>query len=115
MLVSANTMAMSVRERIREVGVLKTLGFRPGAVFGLILSEAALLSAIGGLLGVGAAWLTAKGAGSMMTSYGMTLSLPLWGVPICLGAAVAIGLLSALVPAVSASNMRITEALRHTG
>ncbi len=115
MLVSANTMAMSVRERIREVGVLKTLGFRAGAVFGLILSEAALVSAVGGLVGVGAAWLTAKGAGSMMASYGMALSLPLWGVPICLGAAVAIGILSALVPAISASHMRITEALRHNG
>ncbi|MDA0204493.1 MAG: FtsX-like permease family protein [Acidobacteria bacterium] len=115
MLVSANTMAMSVRERIREVGVLKTLGFRSGAVFWLILSEAALLSAVGGVIGVAAAWFIAKGAGSVMAAYGMSLSLPLWSIPICIGAAVVIGVLSALVPAMSASNMRITEALRHTG
>ena len=40
LLVSANTMAMSVRERVREVGVLKTLGFTPGAILGMILGEA---------------------------------------------------------------------------
>ena len=42
LLVSANTMAMSVRERVREVGVLKTLGFAPGAILRLILGEACL-------------------------------------------------------------------------
>ena len=40
LLVSANTMAMSVRERVREVGVLKTLGFTPGSILGMILGEA---------------------------------------------------------------------------
>ena len=43
-LVSANTMAMSVRERIREVGVLKTLGFTQGEILGIVLGEAAFLS-----------------------------------------------------------------------
>ena len=115
MLVSANTMAMSVRERIRETGVLKTLGFQSGTVLGLILSEAALLSILGGLLGVGGAWLAAQSASSMLAGYGLALGLPLWGVPLCLGAALAIGLLSAVIPAASASRMKITEALRHTG
>src|ERR1044071_2458400 len=48
LLVSANTMAMSVRERVREVGVLKTLGFAPGAILGLILGEACAISVAGG-------------------------------------------------------------------
>ena len=52
LLVSANTMAMSVRERRREVGVLKTLGFTPGAVLGIILGEACAISLAGGLLGL---------------------------------------------------------------
>jgi putative ABC transport system permease protein len=47
-LVSANTMAMSVRERVREVGVLKTLGFTQGEILGIVLGEAAFLSFIGG-------------------------------------------------------------------
>jgi putative ABC transport system permease protein len=51
LLVTANTMAMSVRERIREVGVLKTLGYTNGSVLGIILGEAAVLSLLGGLLG----------------------------------------------------------------
>ena len=51
LLVSANTMAMSVRERVREVGVLKTLGFTPGAILGLILGEACAISIAGGAIG----------------------------------------------------------------
>ena len=51
LLVSANTMAMSVRERVREVGVLKTLGFTPGTILQLILGEACAISVAGGLIG----------------------------------------------------------------
>ena len=52
LLVSANTIAMSVRERVREVGVLKTLGFTRGAILGIILGEAVAISLIGGVLGL---------------------------------------------------------------
>ncbi len=52
LLVSANTIAMSVRERVREVGVLKVLGFTRGLILGIILGEAVILSLLGGLLGV---------------------------------------------------------------
>ena len=41
LLVSGNTISMSVRERIREVGILKTLGFTPGAILGIVLGESA--------------------------------------------------------------------------
>ena len=56
LLVSGNTMAMSVRERVREIGVLKTLGFGRGTILGVILSEAVILSLAGGLLGLFLAW-----------------------------------------------------------
>src|ERR1022692_3457734 len=49
--VSANTMAMSVRERVREVGILKTLGFTPGSILGMILGEACAISVAGGTIG----------------------------------------------------------------
>src|SRR5260221_12095516 len=55
LLVSGNTMAMSVRERVREVGILKTLGFTREAILGMILGEALLLALIGGALGLGLA------------------------------------------------------------
>ena len=115
MLVSANTMAMSVRERFREVAVMKTLGFRSGTVLGVILAEAALLSLAGGALGAGMAWVAAAAMEKMMVGFFTGFRLPLWGVPVCLATALLIGVISSLVPALSASRMRITEALRHTG
>src|SRR5262249_2683030 len=48
LLVSANTISMAVRERVREVGILKTLGFTPGAILGIILGEATFIALIGG-------------------------------------------------------------------
>src|SRR5499427_2360866 len=55
LLVSANTMAMSIRERTREVAVLKTLGFTRGRVLALFMGESVSLAALGGLIGAIAA------------------------------------------------------------
>ncbi len=115
MLVSANTMAMSVRERIREVGVLKTLGFGSDSVLILILGEALLIAAAGGALGVTGAFFATKLLEKATAGFFTGLAMPLWGVPICFAAAVVIGVRSALVPALSASRMTIVEALRHSG
>ena len=51
LLVSANTLSMSVRERYREVGILKTLGFTPEIILGTLLGEAGVLALTGGLMG----------------------------------------------------------------
>ena len=53
LLVSGNTMAMAVRERVREVGVLKTLGFTNGVVLWLMVGEAIVIGLIGGVIGLG--------------------------------------------------------------
>src|SRR5205085_5576046 len=55
-LVTAGTMTMAIRERTREIAILKTLGFRGLQVFGLLLAESFGLALAGGLLGCLAAW-----------------------------------------------------------
>src|SRR5207302_11172759 len=62
LLVSANTMAMSIRERTREVAVLKTLGFTRQTVLGLFVGEAVVLALIGGVAGSLVALLLGMGA-----------------------------------------------------
>ncbi len=114
LLVSGNTMAMSVRERVREVGVLKTLGFTRQTILGMILGEAALLALLGGALGL----LIAEGLCGLMRrapafiSQLKTLSIHPLVAAICLAIAAAIGLVSSLIPALGASRTPIVEALR---
>jgi putative ABC transport system permease protein len=113
LLVSANTMAQSVRERTSEVGVLKTLGFSGGAILSLVLGEALLIAVLGGSLGLLAAWLIVQRGDP---TGGM---LPIFILParnVAAGAAliVALGLLAGLMPAVTAMRLKITDALRRT-
>src|SRR3546814_224703 len=71
LLLTGNTMAQAVRERIPELAVLKTIGFRDGAVLGLVLAESVLLVLIGGVLGVGGGAALGRvittGSGGVMT------------------------------------------------
>jgi putative ABC transport system permease protein len=116
LLVSANTMAMSVRERTREVGVLKTLGFTPGAILWLILGEACAISIAGGVIGYLISSLLM--AAISKTPFGGFLPPFQFIQPAvaaaCVAIAAAIGLLSSLVPAMGASRASIVEALRST-
>jgi putative ABC transport system permease protein len=117
LLVSANTIAMSVRERTREVAVLRTLGFTRLAVLGLFVGEAVALALIGGLLGT----LAASGLVSLMarsSQLGLFLAGMKVTVPTLLAAlmvASAVGLASAFPPAYNASRRHIVEGLRHIG
>ncbi len=116
LLVSANTMAMSVRERFREVGVLKTLGFTQFGVLGIILGEASFISLLGGALGlVLASWLclVVRHAPSFVAEI-KTLSIQPGLAGVCLLAAAALGLIASVVPALSAARAPIVESLRVT-
>lgn len=116
-LVSANTMAMSVRERIREVGVMKTLGFTQGEILGIVLGEAAFLSFIGGVLGYALAMLLTgviRQAPAFFTELKTLTIVPPVAV-LLLVVAVLIGLLSSLVPAWHASRTNIIDSLRYSG
>jgi putative ABC transport system permease protein len=114
LLVTANTMAMSTRERTKEVGVLKTLGFSRGQILSLILGEAALISFIGGVLG----WLLANGLAALVRRAPalfeqlQTLSISAPVTALLLAIAMLVGILSSLIPALNASRIEIVDSLR---
>jgi putative ABC transport system permease protein len=119
LLVSANTLAQSVRERTREIGVLKTLGFTSGNVLGIILGESIFLTLVGGAIGCAAAavicWLLSTGPAAAALQMVRFLSVTPLVALITLGIAALIGLVSALIPAISAARTPILDSLRHSG
>lgn len=118
LLVSGNTMAMSIRERTREVAVLKTLGFRRDTILALFVGEAAGIAAIGGILGTliaaGALWV-ASHAPQIGNLFGFALHEWRYTAPESWGVAILAGLLSSAIPAYLASRTGIVEGLRHIG
>jgi putative ABC transport system permease protein len=116
LLVSANTMAMSVRERVREVGVLKTLGFTGGNILWIILGEACAISMAGGAIGFVLSTFLTGGLRSSPAGFFLPPMKPYDPsiAAACILVALAIGLLSSFVPAWGASRTPIVEALRST-
>jgi putative ABC transport system permease protein len=117
MLVSANTMAMSVRSRTREVAVLKTLGFTQMRVLSMFVSESMALAITGGVFGVVVArfviaWLTHRFIGLGIP---LDMKVNVITASIALATAVLLGIVSGYLPAHRASRMNIVDALRHIG
>jgi putative ABC transport system permease protein len=116
LLVSANTMAMSIRERTREVAVLKTLGFTRNSVLGLFVSEAVALSLIGGLIGFAMGWLLVFGlthSPQFISFFPLRVTAGI-GMGAMLTAGI-VGLFSSAVPSYHASQINIVDGLRHIG
>src|SRR5437667_3760806 len=109
LLVAANTMVMAIRERTSEVGVLKTLGFYDGMIFRVVLTEAAVITLGGGLIGALGAKLLVDGADIKVLP---PMSVYWSTVLVAIGIAVLIGAVSGLIPAWQASRLRIVDALR---
>ena len=115
LLVCANTMAMSIRERTREVAVLRTLGFTRGSILQLLLSESIAIALIGGLIGVALAtgvvvFMARPGIG-LPVSMHMTAATGL----VAMLTAFFVGLASGVIPSYRASNLGIVDALRYIG
>ena len=117
MLVSANTMAMSVRSRTKEVALLKTLGFTRQRVLSIFISESVALALAGGVLGI----LIAIPLIVVITRGFIGLGIPLnmqvnaATAGLSLLVALILGLVSGYVPAYRVSRLNIVDALRHIG
>ena len=112
LLVTANTMAQSVRERTPEFAVLKTLGFSDTAVLGLVLAESLLLAVVGGAAGLGLALAVTRGLHATLSQF--LPNFRLTGAACAAGVLymLLLGLLAGAWPAWSAMRLRIVEALR---
>ncbi len=117
LLVSANTMAMSIRERTREVAVLKTLGFTRQSILGLYISEAVTVTLVGGVLGcllaVGLVAAIKQVPGMGFFFLGMKVTWSTYVLAIVISGMV--GLVSAIFPAYHAAKIGIVDGLRHIG
>ena len=111
LLVTGNTMAMAVRERVPELGVLKTLGFGDRTVLFLVLAESLIIATVGGAIGVGLAKLFTMGGdptGGMLPVFYLSPGEMFLGI----GIAIFVGLAAGSIPALTAMNLRIVDALR---
>jgi len=111
LLVTGNTMAIAVRERTRELAVLKAVGFSDGFVLVLVIAETVVVAAVGGGVGLGLAKLfTLRGdpTGGLLPFF----YLPASAIASGLALALVVGLLAGILPALSASRLRIVDALR---
>ena len=112
LLVTANTMAQSIRERTSELAVLKTLGFGDGRVLGMVLLESCFLALLGGLSGLGLAWFLVTWKGDPTGAFLPAFYLPVPDVMIGVVLVLALGFAAGAVPAFQAGRLRIVDALR---
>jgi putative ABC transport system permease protein len=111
LLVTGNTMALSVRERMAELAVMKAVGFSNRFVLLIVLAESLVIAVIGGTIGILLAKLMTLGGdptGGILYSFILPVSAMLLG----LMAALAIGMMAGIIPATNAMRLRVVDALR---
>ena len=114
LLVTASTMSMAIRERLRELSVLKALGFRRHELFAFILAESFGLATAGFLLGAGGAWAIFSGVDAPTLTGGLFPSLDV--TPRILGAAALVaallGIVASLAPSLAVARLSVAEGLK---
>lgn len=113
-LVTASTMSMAVRERFRELAVLKAIGFRRHELFALILAESFGLSMLGALIGIGGAWALYTHASIAQMTGGFLVMFEV--TPRIMGQAASVaailGIVASIAPAISVARMSVVEGLK---
>lgn len=112
LLVTANAMMMSARERTAEVGVLKTIGFSDASLFGMVMLEAGVIALVGAVLGLGGAKLLYRATNFNAAGFLPGFDVTAGTLGIGAGIALAIMLASGLVPAMRAARLQVVDALR---
>jgi len=115
LLVCANTMAMSIRERTREVALLRTLGFTRQRILSLLLGESVAISILGGIVGLLLAALLLHALVRPGIALPATLKLSFSTALIVMFVALLVGVVSGLIPSWRASHVKIVDGLRYIG
>ncbi len=111
LLVTGNTMAISVRERIGELAVLKAIGFSDRSILFMVLGESLAISLFGGVLGLAFAGLVIPIIGGTLVGFLPTLILSSSVIFLGLATALLVGAISGLLPGIGAMRMRVVNAL----
>ncbi|MFZ4764255.1 MAG: ABC transporter permease [Roseimicrobium sp.] len=114
LLVAANTMGQAVRERTTEIGTLKAIGYSNRLILFLILGESCLIAVLGGLAGLGIAWLLIA-SGNPVPGLLPVFYFPTRDLLIGAALALALGLVAGAFPSLQAMRLRISEAMRLNG
>lgn len=113
----ATTTIMSVQDRIKEHGVLQTIGVRPSRIFQLVILESTMLSSFGGAIGMGIGFAVLATSGLSIAAEGVSIafrpSTHILILGLCISATV--GIVAGFVPGVQAARTKIVTALRHNG
>lgn len=112
LLVTANTMGQSVRERTNELAILKTLGFTNLRVTWYVVAEALLIALVGGLAGIGLAYLAIIAMGDQLRQFLPVFYLPAGAIAMSVMLMLGFGLIASALPAAQALRLRIADALR---
>jgi putative ABC transport system permease protein len=120
MLIIGNTIAMGVRERTNEYGMMRAIGFQPGHIAGFVLGESAFVGLLGGLIGLGLGYLFVNfGIGAFLEE-NMGGFFPFFRVApdtaiYALGGAILLGAVAGLLPAVRAARLDVVQSIRKIG
>lgn len=114
LLVSASTMSMAIRERFRELAVLKAIGFRRHELFGFILAESFGLAMLGALLGVGGAWWIYSHISISALTNGIFITFEV--TPKIIGQAwliaATLGICASIAPSIAVARMSVVDGLK---